>query len=112
MRKNIEILTTGKILLFDEPASRYRYSLYVSNLELPAEQVWLSYRDRADAENRIKELRYDFGFDSFCMYKFWATEVAFHTIMMGFNLMSLFRQILLQSMSHATLSTLRFKCFA
>jgi hypothetical protein len=94
VRKNIEILTktTGKLLLFNEPVGRYRYSLYVTNLDLPAEQVWLSYKDRADAENRIKELKYDFGLDSFYMDKFWATEVAFRTIMMGYNLMSLFRQ--------------------
>ena len=110
VRKNSEILTkaTGKLLLFDEPVGRYRYSLYVTNLDLPAEQIWLSYKDRADAENRIKELKYDFGLDSFCMDKFWATEAAFRTIMIAYNLMSLFRQIVLQSKSQATLSTLRF----
>ena len=114
VRKNIEILTkaTGKLLLFDEPVGKYRYSLYVTNLDLPAEQIWLSYKDRADAENRIKELKYDFGLDSFCMDKFWATEAAFRTIMIAYNLMSLFRQIVLKSKSQATLSTLRFKCFA
>jgi hypothetical protein len=114
VRKNIEILTkaTGKLLLFDEPVGKYRYSLYVTNLALPAEQIWLSYKDRADAENRIKELKYDFGLDSFCMDKFWATEAAFRTIMIAYNLMSLFRQIVLKSKSQATLNTLRFKCFA
>ena len=114
VRKNIEILTkaTGKLLLFDEPVGKYRYSLYVTNLALPAEQIWLSYKDRADAENRIKELKYDFGLDSFCMDKFWATEAAFRTILIAYNLMSLFRQIVLKSKSQATLNTLRFKCFA
>lgn len=114
LRKNIEILpkATGKLLLFDEPLGKYRYSLYVTNLNLPAEQIWLSYKDRADAENRIKELKYDFGLDSFCMDKFWATEAAFRSIMIAYNLMSLFRQIVLKSKSQATLSTLRFKCFA
>lgn len=114
VRKNIHILTkaTGKLLLFDEPVGNYRYSLYVTDLHLPAEQIWLSYKDRADAENRIKELKYDFGLDSFCMDKFWATEAAFRTIMMAYNLMSLFRQIVLQTKSQSTLSTLRFKCFA
>lgn len=114
VRKNIQILTkaTGKLLLFDEPVGKYRYSLYVTNLDLPPEQIWLSYKDRADAENRIKELKYDFGLDSFCMDKFWATEAAFRTIMVAYNLMSLFRQIVLKSKSQATLSTLRFKCFA
>ena len=46
------------------------------------------------------------------MDKFWATEAAFRTIMIAYNLMSLFRQIVLKSKSQATLSTLRFKCFA
>ncbi|MCC7026105.1 MAG: transposase [Saprospiraceae bacterium] len=51
VRKNIDILpkATGKILLFDEPVGKYRYSLFVTNLNLPAEQIWLSYKDRADA---------------------------------------------------------------
>lgn len=67
VRKDIEVLAkaTGKLLLFDEPVGHYRYSLYVTSLDLPAQQVWLSYKDRADAENRIKELKYDFGLDSF-----------------------------------------------
>ena len=114
VRKNTEILTkaTGKLLLFDEPVGKYRYSVYVTNLDLPAEQIWLSYKDRADAENRIKELKYDFGLDSFCMDKFWATEAAFRSIMIAYNLMSLFRQVVLKSKSQSTLSTLRFKCFA
>ena len=114
VRKNIDILpkATGKLLLFDEPVGKYRYSLFVTNLNLPAEQIWLSYKDRADAENRIKELKYDFGLDSFCMEKFWATEAAFRTIMIAYNMMSLFRQVVLKSKSQATLSTLRFKCFA
>ena len=37
------------------------------------------YRGRADCENRIKELKElkaDFGLDSFVLRGFWATEVA------------------------------------
>ena len=70
------------------------------------------FQDRADAENRIKELKYDFGLDIFCMDNFWATEAAFRTVMIACNMMSLFRQIVLQSKSKDTLSTLLFKCFA
>jgi len=69
-------------------------------LTCPAEQIWLSYKDRADAENRIKELKYDFGLDSFCMDKFWATEAAFRTIMIAY-----------QQFSHSYLSRL-FGVFA
>jgi hypothetical protein len=106
---------TGRSLkLFQDEGiyKQYRYSCFITSLDLPCEQIWTLYRQRAVAENRIKELKYDFGLDSFCMDKFWATEAAFRTIMMGYNLMSLFRQIVLQSKSQATLSTLRFKCFA
>ncbi|MFN7261779.1 MAG: hypothetical protein ACK5TU_17930 [Cyclobacteriaceae bacterium] len=39
---------------------------------------------------------------------FWVTEAAFHTSRMGYNLMSLFSEIVPQSKSQVTLSTLRF----
>ena len=41
VRKNIDKLpkATGKLLLFDEPVGNYRYSLLVTNLNLPAEQI-------------------------------------------------------------------------
>jgi hypothetical protein len=40
---------------------QYRYRCSITSLDLPAEQIWKIYRQRADAENRIKELKYDFG---------------------------------------------------
>lgn len=104
---------TGKRLFTEEELGVcYRYSCYVTNMDLPAMEVWRLYRGRADAENRIKELKYDFALDSFCLNKFWATEAAFRSIMVAYNLMGLFRHLAVQSASHATLSTLRFKCFA
>jgi IS4 transposase len=66
-------------------------------MDLPAEVVWRTYRGRADCENRIKELKYDFGADSFNMKDFWATEAALNTVMLAYNLMSLFRQVLVKS---------------
>jgi hypothetical protein len=114
VRKNITKLkkATGRLLLFDEQIYTYRYSLYVTNLDLPAEQIWEMYKQRGDAENRIKELKYDFGLETFCSNNFWGTEAAFRSILMAYNLMALFRQVVLKSKSQATLSTLRFKCFA
>ncbi|MEK7146291.1 MAG: IS1380 family transposase, partial [Patescibacteria group bacterium] len=114
VRKNIDVLpkATGKLLLFDLDESRYRYSVFVTDLDLPAELVWNLYRDRADAENRIKELKADFGLKSFCLSRFFATEAAFRFIMVAYNLISLFRQFVLKTKTQATLSTLRFKCFA
>jgi hypothetical protein len=43
---------------------------------LPMAEVWRTYRGRADCENRIKELKADFGLDAFNMRDFWATEAA------------------------------------
>jgi hypothetical protein len=86
----------------------YRYSVYVTNLDLPAEQVWNMYKDRGDSENRIEELKYDFAIDGFCMKKFWATEASFRMVMIAYNMMSLFRQMVLQEKTQATLNTLKF----
>lgn len=114
VRKNISKLkkATGKLLLFDEQIQTYRYSVYVTNLDIPAEQIWEIYKQRGDAENRIKELKYDFALETFCTSNFWGTEAAFRSILMAYNLMALFRQVVLKSRSQETLSTLRFKCFA
>ena len=77
----------------------------------PAE-VWRLYRGRGDAENRIKELKYDFGFDSFNLKDFYATEAALTFAMIAYNLMALFRTFVLQEKTQKTLSTLRYKAFA
>lgn len=64
---------TGKELkLFQDDAyyRQYRYTAYFTNIKLPAAEVWRLYRGRADAENQIKELKYDFGFDSFNLNDF------------------------------------------
>ncbi|HUI91901.1 MAG TPA: transposase [Chitinivibrionales bacterium] len=99
--------------MFDDAECRtYRCSVFVTNLDLPMLQVWSMYRDRADAENRIRELKYDFGIASFCLSKFFATEAAFRSIMVAYNLISLFRQFVLRQKNQTTLSALRFKCFA
>jgi hypothetical protein len=100
----------GKLLFEDLPD--YRFSLYVTNLDLPLDQVWNIYNSRADCENRIRELKEDFGLDAFCLRDFWATEASFRLIMVAYNLISLFRHTALNSHNQATLGTLRSYCFA
>ena len=91
----------------DDPAAQnWRYSALVTDLVLPAVEVWRTYRGRADAENRIKELKADFGLDAFNMRKFWATEAALSFAMLAYNLMSLFRQAVMRTPVKHTLSTL------
>lgn len=101
---------SGKELFEDLPG--YRYSCYVTNMDLPLDQIWNVYNTRADCENRIKELKEDFGLENFCLKDFWATEASFRFIMVAYNLMSLFRHFALNHHNRATLKTLRVYCFA
>ena len=100
----------GKLLFEDMPG--YRYSCYVTNMDLPLDQIWNVYNSRADCENRIKEPEQDFGLDSFCLQGFWATEASYRFIMIAYNLMSLFRHFALNHHKRATLKTLKVYCFA
>ena len=65
-----------------------------------------------EAENRIKELKYDFGFDSFNLKDFYATEAALTFVMIAYNLMAIFKLFVLQENTQKTLSTLRYRVFA
>lgn len=106
---------TGKQLsLFEDiiELGKYRYSAYITNLTLPPKVVWDSYKGRADSENRIKELKEDFGIDSFATKNFFALEATLNFIMMAYNLMSLFKQAIFQSKQQPQLKTLRYKLFA
>lgn len=108
-------------LFADDPyVGQYRFAALVSDLDLPAQEIWRIYRGRADCENRIKELKYDFAADSFCLNDFWATEACLNIAMLAYNLMSLFRQAVLKTSviqsgskeAQRTLKTLRYKLFA
>ena len=96
----------------DEDLMGWRYGAMITDLGLPAIEIWRLYRGRADCENRIKELKYDFGLDSFVMRNFWATEAALSVVMLAYNLMSVFRQAVIRQKSHQTLSTLHHKVLA
>lgn len=96
----------------EEIYRNYRYSAYVTNMKLAPAEIWRLYRGRAEAENRIKELKYDFGFDSFNLKDFYATEAALTCAMLAYNLMALFRTFVLQEKTQKRLTTLRYRTFA
>jgi len=96
----------------DEALQDWRYGVMLTDLALPALEVWRLYRGRADCENRIKELKADFGLDSFCLRDFWATEAALSVSMLAYNLMSVFRQAVMRQKVHHTLATLHHKVLA
>lgn len=96
----------------DEDLQGWRYGAMLTDLTLPALEVWRLYRGRADCENRIKELKADFGLDSFVLRDFWATEAALGVTMLAYNLMSVFRHTVMRQKVHHTLSTLHHKVLA
>lgn len=96
----------------DDKVYRTRYHAFVTNQTLPAIEIWEQYKRRGDTENRIKELKEDFGVEGFCMDSFCATETAMRFVMVAYNLMSLFRQLTHQKQAQPKLSNLRFNCFA
>lgn len=95
-----------------EQLSRYDYAAYVTNSELSMVEVHRRYNQRGDSENRIKELKYDYGMDGFALQNFGAMEAAFRFIMVAFNIMTLFKQSIMSSPKNHRLSTIRFQCIA
>lgn len=53
------------------------------------------YAGRADSENRIKELKEDLSLDTFCLQAFDATDAAFRTGCVLYNLLMGFRETVL-----------------
>jgi hypothetical protein len=92
----------------------YTFRIFVTNLPLSGEEVWRDYNRRADVENRIAELKHDLAADDFCLQQFFATEAAFRSILLLFNLLGEFQRAcgFTSYRQPATLRTLVFLCGA
>ena len=102
----------GKQLkLFEEEMeiNGYRYTCYITTLKLSAADVWRLYRGRANCENRIKELKYDYGLDKMNQTSFDGTEASLLLMTIAYNFMSLFKQFVIKEKVKQRLSTLRYK---
>ena len=80
--------------------------------ELPVKEIWNVYNGRADCENRIKELKQDFGLESFCLKDFWACEASFRWTLVAYNLVMIFQHSAVNSGQKREMKTLRSQCFA
>ncbi len=90
--------------LFEIPG--YTFHAVVTTLPLPPEDVWRFYNSRADSENRLKELKDDFGARGFSLQAFDGTEAAFRLICFLFNLVALFKRDITRN-ERPQLATLR-----
>jgi hypothetical protein len=91
-------------VLAERPAARgrrliecpgYTYRVVVTTVPYAAELVTRMYTGRADSENRIKELKDDMSLDTFCRQSFDATDAAFRTGCVLYNLLMGFRETVL-----------------
>jgi len=71
--------------------SQYEYFFFVTNTELPSEKVVISYEKRGNAENYIKEAKYDMSVGHLLLKSFWANEAVFQMMMLSYNLFLLFK---------------------
>ncbi len=58
----------------DEDFQGWCHGAMLTDLTLPALEIWRMYQGHADLENRIKELKANFGLGSFVLRDFWVTE--------------------------------------
>jgi Transposase DDE domain group 1 len=84
----------------------YTFHVLVTTLGHNPVETWRFYNSRAESENRIKELKEDFGADGFCLQSFDGTEAAFRLICFLFNLIADFKREVIQDQA-SRLSTLR-----
>jgi len=75
--------------LFD--GDEYEYFFFVTNTELPSEKIVISYEKRGNAENYIKEAKYDMAVGHLLLKTFWAYEAVFQMMMLSYNLFLLFK---------------------
>ena len=54
----------------------YRFSVWITNSQDPAYDVWTLCKPRANDENTIRELKEDFALGGFSMKRFYAVEAA------------------------------------
>ena len=71
--------------------SDYEYFYFVTNTELPSEKVVIAYEKRGNAENYIKEAKYDMAVGRLLLKSFWANEAIFQLMMLTYNLFLLFK---------------------
>jgi len=71
------------------------------------------YNQRAEAsENRIKELKLDFGGDTLPCSNFEANSLYFQICALSYNLFALMRQLLPEALSHHRCTTIRWRLYA
>jgi hypothetical protein len=92
----------------------YTYGAIITNRNgLPLEELTAWHRQRCNAENHIKELKYGFSLNSLPSADFFVNALYIRIQTLGYNLVSALKLIKLpETWRPSTLKTLRFRLFA
>jgi hypothetical protein len=71
----------------------YTFRVFVANLADPPKEIWRDYNQRARVTQRIEPLKSDLAADDFCLHEIFATEAAFQSSLMLFNLLGEFHHV-------------------
>ena len=87
---------------------RFKYSAYVTNLNLKAENLWRTYHRRANIEKSIRELLYHLALNKIPTHE-WTANVAFlQLLLFAYNLVHWFKRLCLpEEYFRATVETIR-----
>lgn len=69
----------------------FEYFYFVTNTEMASEKLVIAYEKRGNAENYIKEAKYDMAVGHLLLQSFWANEAIFQLMMLAYNLFLLFK---------------------
>lgn len=92
----------------------YLYRAIATNREDQSDSKlihWYNQRGE-DSENRIKELKHDFGGDTLPCSDFKANALYFNIAALSYNLFALMRQLLPEELSHHRAITIRWRLYA
>jgi hypothetical protein len=84
----------------------YTFHAVVTTLSLSPLETWHFYNSRGDCENRLKELKEDYGADGYCLDSFDGTEATLRLVCFLYNLVALFKRTVMHD-DRPRLSTMR-----
>ncbi len=87
---------------------RFKYSAYVTNLPLKAENIWRTYHSRANVEKSIRELLYHLALNKIPTQEWTANVAFFQLLLFAYDLVHWFKRLCLpEEYGGATVETIR-----
>jgi Transposase DDE domain group 1 len=87
---------------------RFKYSAYITNLDLKAANIWRTYHSRANVEKSIRELLYHLALNKIPTQEWTANVAFFQLLLFAYNLVHWFKRLCLpEDYFTATVETIR-----